>query len=135
MTTAKKVVLYGFAILIALLLSFDIGLKGVELALLIGFLVLLMVLFMVVFMKQIKEKERLEERNKRVKFDVEEMIEELGVVCSYCDTVNKKHASYCKKCKRSLKNVVCPVCGHENKYDQKYCEKCESVLQNKKVHL
>jgi len=135
MAISKKVVLYSFAIVIALLLSFDIGLNTVEIAFLIGFLVLMMILFMVVFMQQIKENERLEEAKKNVQFSVEEIIDRNMKVCSYCKTVNKKEASYCKKCKRSLEDIVCPVCGQQNSYDQKYCVKCQSVLQNKKVHL
>lgn len=135
MNKSKKVVLYAFAILIALVLTFDIGLDGIETALLIGFLLILMVLFMVVFMKQLKANELLEEEKKRVSFDVEELIEKESKVCIYCNTVNKKNATYCRKCKHELKDIVCPICGHKNAYNQKYCEKCQSILQNKKVHL
>jgi Ca2+/Na+ antiporter len=135
MAISKKVVLYSFAIVIALLMSFNIGLSTIELVFLIGFLVLLMVLFMIVFLKQEKENAEKEEKQKRIQFDVEEIIEKNTKLCIYCQTSNKKTAAYCRKCKRSLEDITCPVCGHENAYDQKYCEECQSILQNKKVHL
>jgi len=134
MSRAKKVVLYGVAILIALFISFDLGMSFVERLFLIVFLLVLMVLFMVVFTKQEESRKLREEREKQSEYEVLEE-ETKGRLCVYCDTLNREGATYCKKCKRSLKDVICPVCGHKNSYDQKYCEQCESILQNKKVHL
>jgi len=61
---SKKVVLYSLAIIIALLLTYDFGLYGLQLALLIGFLVFLMIVLMVVFMRQLNEKRLKDEDHK-----------------------------------------------------------------------
>jgi len=135
MSKKKHAVLYVLAILFALVISFDLNMRFLDRAFLLGFIVLLMVLFMVVFTKQEEAKKTREEEKKKASIDIVEEVDSNRKKCVYCDTLNPVHATYCKKCKRSMDNIVCPVCGHVNSYKDKYCEECDSILQNKKVHL
>lgn len=135
MSKRKQIVLYVLAVLFALVISFDLGMEFVERAFLLGFLLVLLILFMVVFTKQDQARKELEEEKKKADYEVLEETDTKTKRCMYCQTKNPVHATFCKKCKRSLDSIVCPVCGHANSYEQKYCEECSSILQNKKVHL